>query len=443
MTQFSTQTEDFLSSNRHIYDVIYLANNANGDIVSTENPLPVTGNVTATLTGTSNISFTTTQTDAFGRLRVSEPFTIIDAFNRYQDNGYYAYSTSGSGSTGYNANNASILLNVGSGASDAVYAETIRVFAYQPGKSLLVMQTFTFAAPQTNLTQRAGYFDANNGIYLEQVGTTVNIVKRSSSTGSIVETRIAQNAWNVNTLGSLDLTKSQIFWMDLEWLGVGSVRCGFVINGQFVHCHTFNHANLITGVYMSTSCLPIRKEIFNTGLSSGTSTMNVICHTVISEGGYTLNGRPRCIGNTLGTPISLPNDLTFKPVMSIRLKNTRLGAIVLPTTFTVSPVQQAIYKYQIYTKAITTGGTWTSFANDSSVEYNISPSTISSGNVTNTGFINASNQTSGELTNSAFPFFYQLERDSFAMTMYEIVIAVASSTNSTSCYGSINWEEVT
>ena len=231
--------------------------------------------------------------------------------------------------------------------------------------------------------------------------------------------------------------------MDLEWLGVGSVRCGFVINGQFVHCHTFNHANYITGVYMSTSCLPIRKEIFNTGLSSGTSTMNVICHTVISEGGYTLNGRPRCIGNTLGTPISLPNDLTFKPVMSIRLKNTRLGAIVLPTTFTLSPVQQAIYKYQIYTKAITTGGTWTSFANDSSVEYNISPSTISSGNVTNTGFINASNQSSGELTNSAFPFFYQLERDSFAMTMYEIVIAVASSTNSTSCYGSINWEEIT
>jgi hypothetical protein len=59
MTQFTTQTNQFLNTNRHIYDVIYLANNANGDIVSTENPLPVTlGSSSISIIG--NISIPTT-----------------------------------------------------------------------------------------------------------------------------------------------------------------------------------------------------------------------------------------------------------------------------------------------------------------------------------------------------------------------------------------------
>jgi len=41
LTQYSTQTDDFLNTNRNIYEVNYLANGANGDIVSTGNPLPV------------------------------------------------------------------------------------------------------------------------------------------------------------------------------------------------------------------------------------------------------------------------------------------------------------------------------------------------------------------------------------------------------------------
>lgn len=112
--------------------------------------------------------FSPVQNDAFGRLRVSNPQTIADSFNRYRDNGQYAYSTTGSGATGYDANNAAITLSVGSGATDAAYAETEVVYAYQPGKSLLVMQTFTFAPTNSVLTQRAGYFDAGNGIYLER-----------------------------------------------------------------------------------------------------------------------------------------------------------------------------------------------------------------------------------------------------------------------------------
>jgi len=415
------------------------------------NPISISKNTTVNsdtnpifVKGTSDTSFfSPMQSDAFGRLRISEPFTLADSFNRYQDNAQSSYYTAGAGSTSFNSNTASVSLNVNSGATDAAYSETNRIFAYQPGKSLLILQTFVFAAPKVNLTQRAGYFDAANGIYLEQAGSTINLVRRSSTTGSMSETRVSQASWNVNSLPSLDLTKSQIFWMDIEWLGVGSVRCGFVIDGVLVHCHTFHHANITSGVYMTTSCLPIRKEIFNTGVTSSASTMQSICYSVISEGGYTLSGRAGTAAHELGSAVALPNDLSFKPIMSIRLKSSRLGAIVLPNIINVTPVNQAVYKYQIYTQAVTTGGTWTSAGADSSVEYNLAPTSVSSGNVASTGFINASNQTAGAEVGTPLPFAYQLERNIFTPTAYELVIAVASSTNSTVCYGAINWQEIT
>jgi hypothetical protein len=417
----------------------------------TGNPLPVSANTSSNnntnpiyVKGVSDASFfAPTQSDAFGRLRVSDPYTLFDSFNRFGDNGQCSYSTATGGTYGYDANNACVTMSVTTANGSAVYRETNRVFAYQPGKSLLVMQTFTFNAAKSNLTQRAGYFDASNGVYLEQDGTSTYFVLRSSSSGILTETRKIQSLWSENTLPTLDLSKSQIFWMDIEWLGVGGVRCGFVIDGVFVHCHTFHHANNITGTYMTTSCLPIRKEIFNTGVTTSTSTLLSICSSVVSEGGYSLTGRSRCIGHNLGTPVSLPNDSTEKPIISIRLKSGRLGAIVLPSTFTVTPIQQAVYKYQIYTKAVTTGGTWISAGADSSVEYNLNPTSITTGTVANSAFINATNQTTGVAVNSPLPFTYQLERNVFTGQTYEIVVAAASSGNSTTAYGNINWEEIT
>jgi len=165
---------------------------------------------------------------------------------------------------------------------------------------------------KTGLTQRVGYYGADNGFYLEQAGSSVSFVKRSVVTGSLVNTSVLQTNWNGDKLDgsgpsglTLDLTKAQILWMDLEWLGVGSVRMGFVINGQFILCHTFNHANIIASTYITTASLPLRYEIFNTAGTSGTSTLKQVCSTVISEGGYELRGKQQSIG----TPITAP--MTF------------------------------------------------------------------------------------------------------------------------------------
>ena len=221
--------------------------------------------------------------DAFGRLRVSNPFTLFDSSHRYSDNGLWATSTSASGAAVFNTNQGLVDLNVTTASGSEVLRETVKVFSYQPGKSLLVLSTFAMSPAKTNLRQRIGYFGVANGYYLEQNDSTISFVERTSVSGSLVNTPIAKSSWNVDKMDgtgpsgvTLDLTKAQILFMDLEWLGVGTVRIGFVIDGNFCVCHKFQHANIITTTYITTASLPLRYEITNTGLTSGVSTLKQI-----------------------------------------------------------------------------------------------------------------------------------------------------------------------
>jgi hypothetical protein len=317
--------------------------------------------------------------------------------------------------------------------------------------------------PKANLRQRIGYFGEDNGIYFEVAGTTLNMVIRSSSTGTLVEDRIPQSQWNGDRLNgaggannpsgiTLDPALDQIFWIDIEWLGVGSVRVGFIIDGIYITCHTFNHANTIsspstdnTTTYMTTATLPLRCEITNTGATASPSLMRQICASIISEGGFQLSGsgNPRAASHTLSTPVRLPNDLSFKPVIAIRLKSTMPDAVVIPINYSLVPAAQSIFQYRVYKRAITSGGTWVDSAADSAVQYNLAPTALVSGDIAEQSFINSSNQSSSAPTQEAFGFEYQLERDSFTGTVYEYVIMMATTGTNQDVYASIEWQEIT
>ena len=200
------------------------------------------------------------------------------------------------------------------------------------------MNTFVMNPAKTGLRQRIGYFGTDNGFYIELANSTLSLVERSSVTGSVTETRVAQADWNGDKLDgtgpsgiTLDITKAQILWADVEWLGLGTVRIGFVINGHLITCHSFNHANIITSTYITTASLPLRYEIENTAATVSSSTLKQVCSTVISEGGYELRGAQQAIE----TPIASPRDLTVAsteyPIISVRLKTSpnRLDAIVI------------------------------------------------------------------------------------------------------------------
>lgn len=402
------------------------------------------------------VSFTTAGTpagDAFGRARISQPLTLFDSSHRFADNGLWATATGVSSDATFSADEGLIDLNVTTTSGGYVTRETTQVFSYQPGKSLLTLNTFVMAPAKANLRQRVGYFNAANGIYIELDGNTLSFVERSSVTGSVTESKVAQANWNIDKLDgngpsgrTLDITKAQIFWADIEWLGLGTVRLGFIIDGLFIHCHSFHHANLITSTYITTASLPLRYEIINLDTTASNSTLKQVCSTVISEGGYELRGAQ----NAVGTPVSTPRDLTatgvLYPVVSIRLKASpnRLDGIVIPTAISIlGDGNNAFFEWRLQRGGTTSGGTWASAGNNSSVEYNLSGSSTSGGNTLAKGYISSTTQGANSLDILKEALFqFQLRRDGLTNTPEEFSLLVESKVAGDDVYAAIDFEEI-
>lgn len=392
----------------------------------------------------------TTAGDSFGRLRVSEPFTLFDSSHRYTDNG--KWSTSGATAT-FNSGEGLVDLTLDTVSGSKVYRETTRVFPYQPGKSLQVMNSFVMNSGKANLRQRVGYFSSGNGYYVEVSGTaTPFFVQRSSNTGSVVNTRVAQADWNIDKLDgtgpsayTLDITKSQLSWFDFEWLGVGTVRAGFLIDGELVHCHSFHHANNLTSTYMTTATLPCRYEIENLGATATNSTLKQICSTVLSEGGYDLRGKGRSVSQEINAPYDLTNSGVLYPTAAIRLKSSMPDAVVVLNGISVLGItNNANYRWELINGATTvSGGTWVSAGADSPVEVNTTATGISGGQSLVHGFVAGSNQGSTTTDLSTVDLFkYQLQRDSFTGTSNVLALVVSSQSAGADVLTALNWEEI-
>lgn len=418
----------------------------------------VTNPVTAIIPKNENINVQFSNTpniDAFGRLRVSNPLTLFDSSHRYQDNNLWSSLTAFGGSVTFNQNQGLINMTVGNLSGSNVIRETSKVFSYQAGKSLLVMNTFVMAPSATNLRQRVGYFGKDNGIYIQLDDDVISFVERSLVNGTpLSETIVPLSGWNGDKLDGngtsglkLDITKAQIFWMDVEWLGVGTVRCGFVINGQFIVCHSFHHANLIPSTYITTASLPLRYEIYNKGTTGSSHTLKQVCSTVMSEGGYELRGLQQAISIPINSPVTFASTNTYYPIISIRLKSSpnRLDAIVIPTAISILGIGNGInYNWQIRVNGTTSGGNWLNSNTDSSVEYNINGTSFSSGRILASGFLNSSNQGSPNLDILKEALFkFQLERNGMTNTPYELTLVVSTdTTNGSGIFASMDWEEV-
>jgi len=337
----------------------------------------------------NTVSIGGTNLDAFGRLRVSQPYTLFDSQNRYAADPQFDTSTATGGAATHLSNESSVSMAVTTTSGSEVVRQTYRVFPYQPGKSLLLLATFKMDTAKANLRQRVGYFNTGNGVFLEKSGTTVpRFVVRTSTSGSPVDTRyVDQTSWNGDKLDgtgtsgiTIDLTTTQILFLDFEWLGVGSVRCGFVINGQFIVCHTFHNANIQTAVYMTTAILPVRYEITNTGTTASSSAMKQICSSVMSEGGYEAVSQEYVARMTAATTSTFLTT-TFKPLVSIRLASTALGSVILPYNLNFLPTTSDNYELALFENATLTTPTWTAISNNSKVEQDIASTSMTGGSL--------------------------------------------------------------
>lgn len=388
--------------------------------------------------------------DAFGRLRVSNPLTIFDSKNILSKNSLFDESTASGGTVTYTANKSTVNLNVTEAASSKTIRQSKRVMAYQPGKSLLILNSFVMNTQTTNLRQRVGLFNENNGIFFEDNGTSYRIVRRTYTSGAAVDDPIAQSSWNGDILNgtgssgySLSANKSNILFIDLEWLGVGAVRVGFVIDGKFITAHTFYNANDLTTVYMQTANLPIRFEIERTGtLSSGTYTLQQVCSTCMSEGGYAPEGIEKMIGTgNVNAGVNLSTVNTYYNIATIRIKASRPYAVIVPAGADILNVSNGDFEWGLFYNATPSSAfSYTSF--DDNTEYDLTTVDLTSTGTRVAGGYLGGKTAPYAIGNNAFAFSYQLGQ-TISGTSDTLTLAVRPGAANGDVSGLIKWYDLT
>ncbi len=396
-----------------------------------------------------------TAVDAFGRLRIAHPHTLFDSQHQDVENDKWDTLITGSGTKTHLPNESTIKLEIATANNDSIIRETLRTMPYQPGKSLLIMNTFVMGEPKANVVQKLGYYTSNNGIYFENDSGNNYIVLRSSVTGNVVETRVAQADWNVDKFDGtgytsqqkgtghetgLDVTKSNLFWTDVEWLGVGDVRCGFLVDGLLKTAHIFHNDNRNNTTYMRSAILPLRYEIYNKGATSSNTVMRQICSSVVSEGGYTQINQSR----SASTPITGKNLVAGinNPMVSIRLKNGRTNAVVLPVAVDLYGLQATAFKYRIYENVTSlTGASWVTTDTASSVEYDLSATAMTGGTLLKEGIFKGLEVAKEVDLLSQLDGSIQLTRKINAANGDIFTVAIEPTTNNDDAIVALSWQE--
>lgn len=387
--------------------------------------------------------------DAFGRLRVSNPLTIFDSANIMSKNNLFDESLTGSGTVSYSANKSTVNLNTTTASGDKVIRQSKRVMTYQPGKSLLNLNTFVMNAQTENLEQRVGMFDANNGIFFEDTGTGYRFVRRTYVTGSPVDTYANQGSWNGDNLDGtgdsgydLDFTKATIMFMDFEWLGMGAVRCGFVVDGKFITAHTFYNANSLDTVYMQTANLPIRYEIETTGTIGGAAVLQQVCSTTMIEGGYGPGGQRQSIGTASLGGVNLTTAGTFYNLATIRIKSSRPYAVIVPIDIAASAISNSDFEVKLILNATpSTAFSYTSYSDN--VEYDLTgTTTITGGTVVGQAYLSGKGANSLQFTQDGFNFDYQLGQ-TIGGTSDTLTLCAKGASNGDDICGTIKWVDLT
>jgi hypothetical protein len=396
--------------------------------------------------------------DAFGRGRVSMPYTLGDYKHLYGlDPNFIDYVVNG-GTVAFQQNQACARLTTSSNSSSRVVHQTKFYHHYMPGKSQVILSSFNFYAATANVTKRTGYYDDDNGIFLEQAGDgTLTWVIRSYVTGATQERRFTQSQWNQDKCDgtgpsgfNIDITKTQLIWIDFQWLGVGRVRCGFVHDGEYVFAHEFNNSNNLATVYISNPNLPVRCEIVNVGTTTG-AYFDQICSTVMSEGGYVEAGQDWAVSNT---PRLLTSGQTL-PIMAIRLKNTfrtyRNRMIVRVGNLNMFSDGENI-KWRLIKlpdSSQLTETTWISVDDDSGVEYNVDCTAFTDGDEIDNGWVGASTQGSQKAGGSPGSNLPSSAKKNYIVQNYdstnsEIYVVVASNlgAQSTNVGVGMQWREI-
>lgn len=380
--------------------------------------------------------------DPFGRLRVSEPFTVFDSKQLYDKAPLFfdedITDNSGTATSTHSPADARVRMEVG--ATDIIVRQTFESYNYQPGKGQLSFLTFNLLGGDANVDKYVGMFNANNGMFMKLSGTTLSFATRKAG----VDVEVLQANWNLDTMDgngasgiTIDTNLVQILIIDYEWLGVGRVRMGFVVNGAIYYAHEFNHANFIASVYTSTPNLPVRYEIDAT--AGGTGALDHICATIISEGGFEPKGKLFAVDT--GPLIALASQNTVYGMLAIRLRTTHLDLATLIESFsTFSDSAGDFYSHLILNPTLA-GGAW-AFNNVNATYSGMQFADGGNGVTINGGIFLHSDIVSGRDTANPSPNLQRNLGAAIDGTRDIIAVGIEPLTNNQDCAATLNWREV-
>jgi len=373
--------------------------------------------------------------DAFGRQRVSTPYTLFDSTMRYDKRpDQWFDATTNSATATFLPNECSVAMTTTTASGDTVLRRTKQNFPYQPGKSMMALLSFVGAPLSAGLVQEIGLFSDQNGIMLRASGTTLQFVVRSYATGSIVENVVNQSEWNIDKLPSLDFSKAQILAVDLEWLGVGRVRIGFVIDGEIIYCHEFKHANVINSVYMTTAILPMSYRIHNASAQASGRTLKQICCSILSEGGYEPDGAIYSVSHDLA---AVPNASGERITAGIRMASGRTGNVILPVRVSTTTGSSDIILWRLRLNPTLSGVTWAPASNGRGNVEVTTTGTATGGTVVDSGFVSQ-----GSANNYAVAEAIRLSLGQNASGVSDTLILTVDSSVSAKALGMIGWVEI-
>ncbi len=413
--------------------------------------------------------------DAFGKLRVSMPNTLIDirfpslsiasgTNSNFLKNTFQICSkSSGSYLATYEKSKAII-----SGTNAGYYISQSRNYiTYQPGKSLLFMSSGVINPSNSAFTSRLGYFDSefttstsyptvNNGVYFEYSSGSISVNLKNDSV-----TSISQSSWNIDKMNgtgisglNLDFTKTQLFVIDMEWLGVGRVRFGFYAYGRIHYCHQILNINVLTSPYTNNINLPISYTLHATSISAGSGNIRQICSTVISEGGYNPTGKPFSVSNSqenVDSPVTVPTSET--PLLAIRGGGINYyHQDIIPTGISIIDTatnNNLLYRLRLYQDGNFGGSiTWSSVDNNNSVVQYAKSAAITGFNSTNSILLDqgyfygrgtiAFNGLGDVFNNLVLQLTANIDNTSDVL----ILTCQKIGQNSTEVYSTISWQEI-
>lgn len=387
----------------------------------------------------------------FGRLRTSEAKLLGEYRYMYSSGTSFEMNdfTENGGQIAVNYNIPAALITCTTQSNSRAVRQTKQYHPYIPGTNNLTYFSFILGFPN-NSTQRVGLFDDLNGIFFEYDHNGVaSFVIRNNQ----VDTKVIQANWNQVPL-QLDFTKAQLLVIDYQWLGVGRVRCGFVIDGETHYCHFFNHTNALTSApYMHQASLPCRWEVYaSNGIPSSQTTLTTICSAVYCEGSNVESGFTRSVSTGINQ-ITVSNATDGQGLLAIRLKNSLVSkpnrSLARLLAFTVTGSNMMRYQLvRLTDSSKLSSPTWVSVPGYSWCEYTTNITMVSGWasdnafNVLDDGFVSGANgQTSGVLntinenkTSSIFQNY-----DSTGSQVF-VIVGYKMATNSTSS-ASLQWIE--